>query len=113
METGRCDMAFIGTGLKLALSLTLPGGLTMDGVDFTTRFYIYQGRSVEIPKSGMTRGDDGTFLCVVDTTPLGSGGELKCQVEVDLPDGIAPGGTRREILTIHTGIHVGDGLRKG
>ena len=112
MGCGCENKTVVGTELKFALTLDLPGGLTMDDVDFTASFYIYQGRSADIPKSDMERQDDGAYVCVVDTSRLGSGGEVKCQVEVSVTDSSCDDGIRTEILTLYTGEYISDGLRK-
>lgn len=113
MDCGCVSKSVVGTELKFALSLSLPGSLTMDDVDFTASFYIYQGRSVDVPKAEMAKQDSDTYICVVDSSRLRSGGEVKCQVEVQVPDSACTDGIRTEIVTIHTGEYLVHGLRSG
>lgn len=105
--------AVSGTEMKFALSLTLPGSLTMDDVDFTAVFYFYPGRTQPIPKAEMERQDDGTYVCIVDTSRLGYGNTLKCQVTVGVPDASCEDGIRTEIITLDTGEYIDHGLRNG
>lgn len=100
-----------GTELKFALALDLPSPLTMDGVDFRATFYIYRNRAVTIEKADMVRGEEGTYVVVLDTTPLGSGGTIRCQVEVELPDSDCADGVRTEIIKLDTNQMVIDGVR--
>ena len=41
MGCGCENKTVVGTELKFAVALTLPGGLTMDEVDCTAEFYMY------------------------------------------------------------------------
>ena len=109
-----CRCATItGTEMKFALSLSLPGGLTMDDVDFTADFYIYPSKVQRVTKAEMERQDDGTYVSVVDTALLRSGGPILCQVEVSLPDASCADGIRTEIVTLNTGEYIENGLRNG
>ena len=47
------NISVIGSWIKFALSLDLPGSLSMDDVGFEAVFYIYGNKTVVIPKSGM------------------------------------------------------------
>lgn len=87
--------------MKFALSLELPGGLTMDEVGFEALFYVYSNRTVTIPKSGMTRIDGDTYVVTLDTSLIG-GGRIKCQVRVEIPDANMADGVRTEIIGIVT-----------
>ena len=49
------NISVIGSWIKFALSLDLPGSLSMDDVGFEAVFYIYGNKTVVIPKSGMIR----------------------------------------------------------
>lgn len=85
MGYGNDNVSITGTEMKFALSLELPGGLTMDEVGFEARFYVYSNRTVTIPKSGMTRIDGDTYVVTLDTSLIGEG-RIKCQVRVEIPD---------------------------
>ena len=70
MGYGNDNVSITGTEMKFALSLELPGGLTMDEVGFEALFYVYSNRTVTIPKSGMTRIDSDTYVVTLDTSCL-------------------------------------------
>lgn len=101
----------IGSEIKFALSLELPGGLTMDDVEFEVLFYTSSSQAVAISKSRMARQDNGSYSLILDTSLLGRGRLIKCQVKVDLPDSDADNGTRTEILFLDTNEMVRNGLR--
>lgn len=111
MGYGNDSVSVVGTVMKFALSLDLPGGLTMDDVDFEARFYIYGNKVETIPKSGMVRQDDGTYVLVLDTSRLGSDGRIKCQISVDIPDANCEDGVRTEIIRVETDETVKNGVR--
>lgn len=52
MGYGNDNVSITGTEMKFALSLELPGGLTMDEVGFEALFYVYSNRTVTIPNPG-------------------------------------------------------------
>lgn len=101
MGYGNDNVSITGTEMKFALSLELPGGLTMDEVGFEALFYVYSNRTVTIPKSGMTRIDGDTYVVTLDTSLIG-GGRIKCQVRVEIPDANMADGVRTEIIGIVT-----------
>lgn len=92
----------VGTQIKFNVSLSLPGGLTMDDIRFTAEFFIYSNRVMKIDKSEMKRIDANNYVAVCDTSLTGSG-EIKLRVTAYLPD--APG-ERKEIETISTRVIV-------
>lgn len=61
-----------GTIIKLAISIDLPSGLTMDDVDFQCRFFVFSASQV-IEKSKMVRINENSYSCYVDTKIIGSG----------------------------------------
>ena len=73
------NISVIGSWIKFALSLDLPGSLSMDDVGFEAVFYIYGNKTVVIPKSGMIRQDGDTYILVLDTSRLGTHGRIKCR----------------------------------
>lgn len=105
------SITIVGTQIKFALSLSLPGQLSMDEVDFAATFYTASNRCVVIGKEDMLRQDDNTYVCIVDTDTLGAG-RIKCEVEALLPDSSMPDGKRKEVVFIDTGENIHYGLRK-
>lgn len=110
MGYGNDNVSITGTEMKFALSLELPGGLTMDEVGFEARFYVYSNRTVTIPKSGMTRIDGDTYVVTLDTSLIWEG-RIKCQVRVEIPDANMADGVRTEIIGIETDETVRYGVR--
>lgn len=74
------NLSITGTEMKFALGLDLPGGLTMDDVEFEALFYIYSNRTETIPKSGMGRLDENTYIVTLDTSRIGEvdGSGVRC-----------------------------------
>lgn len=105
------SISITGTVMKFALSLDLPGNLTMDDVVFEARFYIYGNKVETIPKSGMVRQDSGTYILALDTSLLGGDGRVKCQISVDIPDANCEDGVRTEIIRVETDEIVRNGVR--
>lgn len=93
-----------GSQIKLNIHLQLPGGLTMDDVDFTCRFFVKPSRFVSLSKPEMKRIDANNYVALVDTAKTGAG-TLWCEVAVTLPDG------RMEIERVLTFENTADGLR--
>ena len=93
-----------GTIIKLAISIDLPSGLTMDNVDFQCRFFVFSA-SQTIKKSQMVRINENSYSCYVDTKIIGSG-EIWLETTAYLPDSGYEGGTRVEVDKMNTGIKI-------
>ena len=87
-----------GTQLKFSMSLTLPSGLTMDSIRFEVVFYCIPSKTKSFLKSDMTRVDENTYTCILDTNDVGEG-NIKAKVTAYIPDGSIE---RPEINTIDT-----------
>ena len=98
----------VGTEIKFAITLDLPAPLTMEKVDFTATFYCLRDR-LEIKKEEMIRQDDGSYIAIVDTSKIGAG-EVKCDIEAQLPDSQCADGFRTERIRLTTGEVVRGGL---
>ena len=61
-----------GTIIKLAVSIELPSGLTMDDIDFECKFSVTLN-SQTIKKSEMVRNDKNSYTCFLDTNIIGRG----------------------------------------
>lgn len=95
-----------GTELKYNLQLTLPSGLSMDDVDFTARFFIVSSRMQVITKADMTRVDKDNYTMIVDTSVIGYGVNIKCEVDVEIQDETAENGKRMEKILIELGENI-------
>ena len=105
------SITIVGTQIKFALSLSLPGQLFFFNDNAATKIYTASNRCVVIGKEDMLRQDDSTYVCIVDTDMLGAG-RIKCEVEALLPDSSMPDGKRKEVVFIDTGENIHYGLRK-
>ena len=63
-----------GTIIKLAISIDLPSGLTMDDVDFQCRFFVFSASQV-IEKSQMVRINENNLRA---KTPLSAARPTIC-----------------------------------
>jgi len=75
-----------GAHIYYDVSIELPGGLTMDDIDFICFFFVRPSRFVKINKANMKRMDKDHYTAIVDTSKTGPG-ILQCQAEATLPDG--------------------------
>ena len=82
----------------------------MDDVGFEAVFYIYGNKTVVIPKSGMIRQDGDTYILVLDTSRLGTGGRIKCQSGWISRTLMSSLGVRTEIIRIDTDEIVRNGV---
>lgn len=90
----------VGTQVKFNVSLTLPGGLSMDDIRFTIEFYVYSNRVLKVDKSEMVRIDENNYVTVCDTAITGPG-EIKIKVTACIPNGDTE---RQEIETVSTKV---------
>lgn len=84
-----------GTIIKLAVSIELPSGLTMDDIDFECKFSVTLN-SQTIKKSEMVRNDENSYTCFLDTNIIGRG-EIWIETTAYLPDTDYEGGIRPEV----------------
>lgn len=92
-----------GTEIKFNVNLTLPNDLTMEDVEFNATFFTHPCDSVKIGKQSMTKCDDGSYNCVLDTSAFRGSGLIYCDVEVLLPDNACVDGYRTERVRVKTG----------
>ena len=93
-------MELIGSVIPLDVSLSLPGGLHMEDVDFSVEFYTSPRLKVTFDKADMTRTDADNYVALLDTSQLDRG-RLRAQITVLIPeDRIAVGATRPERIRI-------------
>lgn len=93
-----------GTIIKLAVSIELPSGLTMDDIDFECKFSVTLN-SQTIKKSEMVRNDENSYTCFLDTNNIGRG-EIWIEATAYLPDTDYEGGIRPEVDKSATGIRI-------
>jgi hypothetical protein len=96
---------FLGTQLKLNLSIEPIGTLTMDDFDFSVELYCSAKRVFTVSKDKTLRVDENNYLILVDSEVLGQG-ELKCKVIAYVPDEDFDDSIRTEVLMFDTGIRI-------
>lgn len=96
---------FLGTELKLNISIDPVGDLTMDDYDFVVEMYCSAKKSITIPKSEAIKIDANNYVVLVDTEIVGTG-ELKCKVIANVPDADFPDMIRTEVVAINTEITI-------
>lgn len=98
---------FLGTELKLNISIDRFGETTMDDYNFDVELIggSFKKTSKVINKEDAIRVDSDNYIICFDTTEIGVG-LLKCKVTAYLPDGDFRDGKRTEITEIDTGIEI-------
>lgn len=97
------NKVFIGTEMKLNISIEPLDGLTMDAYDFEVEVYVSQRKVVSAKKAECKRVDENNYIVLVDTNLIGTG-KLLCKVIAYIPDGDFNDGLRTEVAVLQTGI---------
>ena len=97
-------MIALGTQMKTFVSVELPGGFTLDDVEYSITYTSSQGGSYTLPREFMRTEEDG-ILCIVDTSKVGTG-LYSVILEVMIPDELAPEGRRKIVHKERTNIRV-------
>ena len=96
---------FLGTELKINVSIEPIGELTMDDYEFVVDMYCSPKKIATTHKVDAIRIDSDNYVVIVDTEVVGAG-ELKCKVTAQIPDGDFPDALRTEVVAINTGINI-------
>lgn len=100
------NTVYLGTEMKLNISIEPIGGKTMDDYDFVVEFYCNPSKKVAVKKNDMKREDNKNFIACLDTSSLGPG-KLKCKVIAEIPDGDFKDDEKRtEVQVVETGIEI-------
>lgn len=114
------DVVYLGTELKLNISIDPIDSLTMDDYFFELDFYCQEGKHIliakEIPddnneegknpnKNELVRVDANNYVALVHTNLVGEG-TLKCRITAQIPDELFDDGIRTQIIGINTGIKI-------
>lgn len=103
MATKVIDETFLGSELKLNVSISPVGTVTMDDYDFVAEFYCTSKKKLIIKKQDAIRIDEENFVFLIDTNEIGYG-MLKCAITAYIPDADFPDSIRTETKLIETGI---------
>jgi hypothetical protein len=96
---------FLGTELKLNISIDPIGDISMDNYDFEVEVYCSPKKAITTPKAEMKRVDKDNYIILVDTNVIGTG-DLKCRIVAYIPDSDFSDALRTEVQIIDTGINV-------
>lgn len=96
---------FLGTELKINISILPLGSLTMDDYDFSVEMYCSKKRPIIIPKDSAIRVDESNYIVRVDSNVVGAG-DLKCKITAKIPDEDFADGLRTEVACFETGITI-------
>ena len=97
--------AFIGTELKINVSLDPLEGMTMDDYDFTIEMYCSPKKVVTVSKAEAIRIDSSNYLVRVDSNITGAG-DLKCKITAQIPDSDFDDSLRTEVALIDTNVTI-------
>lgn len=96
---------YIGTEIKLNISIDPIDGVTMDDYDFTIEAYCSAKRVMTIKKEDALRVDSSNYIILLDTTILGAG-NLKCKITAHIPDDDFSDALRTEVVVVDTGVTI-------
>lgn len=97
--------AFVGTELKINVSIDPIGGLTMEDYDFIIEMYCSPKKVVTIKKDDAIKLDSSNYIARVDSNITGAG-DLKCKVTAYIPDSDFDDSLRTEVALIDTNITI-------
>lgn len=97
--------AFIGTELKINVSIDPIDGMTMEDYDFTIEMYCSPKKVVTIEKSDAIKIDGSNYIVRVDSNITGAG-DLKCKITAQIPDSDFDDALRTEVALIDTNVTI-------
>lgn len=102
---GNENKVYIGTEMKLNISIEPLEGYTMDDYDFSVEIYVSPRKVVSVTKQDCLRVDQNNYIVLLDTNLVGVG-NLMCKVTAHIPDEDFEDGLRSEVSIIQTGITI-------
>ena len=96
---------FLGTELKLNISIEPIGSYTMDDYSWSVDIWTSMKRIMTITKDKAIRMDSDNYIILVDTSELG-GGDVKAKVTAHIPDFDFQDTLRTEVVGLDLGIKV-------
>lgn len=107
-----CQKIFLGTELKLKITMEPIDGYNLEDCDFYCLVYCVEGSKKHIilnkGDSRVKQVDENSYVLLVDSCKLGAG-TIKIKVVVNIPDAdfSSPGdGFRREVTVVNTNISI-------
>lgn len=96
---------YIGTEIKLNISVDPIGNTTMDSYNFVVDVFCSPSNIVTLSKKEANRVDSNNYTVIVDSTALGVG-KVKVKLTAEIPDTTASDGYRTEVVVVDTGINI-------
>lgn len=96
-----------GTQFEVNIYMKPIEGYHLSGLEWSADIgtYTLDGKVQTFPKASATKVDDDNYTVIVDST-IGGPGAYWLTLTVYIPNSAAPNGTRREIVTVFTGVMI-------
>lgn len=94
-------MSVLGAEIKFNVHVEPIGDVWLSDCDFKCTFFVYNNKTVVVPKEEMIMIDDDNYLAIVDSNRLGTG-RVKCKIEMEVPDADCEDGFRKEVEVVCT-----------
>ena len=99
------NKCYLGTELKLNLSIDPIGSAHMSTYDFVVDVFCNPMKSIRIEKSKANKVDDDNYILCVDSNAIGKG-KVKVKVTAHIPDTDFADSYRTEVIVVDTGISI-------
>lgn len=99
------NRCYLGTELKLNLSIDPIGSAHMSSYDFVVDVFCNPTKSLMIEKAKANKVDDDNYILCIDSNAIGKG-KVKVKVTAYIPDTDFEDGSRTEIMIVDTGISI-------
>lgn len=99
------QIVFLGTELKLNVSIAKLDEFTMDDYDFNIEVYCSAKRIITKTKEDAIRIDENNYVILIDSAELGAG-DVKCKITAYIPDYDFPDTLRTEIVGVDAGVTI-------
>lgn len=96
---------YLGTEIKINISITPIDGVTMDDMDLDITFFCTPIKRVIYKKADAKRIDDSNYVFLLNSKDLGLG-DIKAQIKAQIPDGDFKDRKRTEITVVDTNITI-------
>lgn len=99
------NKCYLGTELKLNLSIEPIGTTHMSSYDFIVDVFCNPIKSIRIEKSKASKDNDDNYILCIDSNAIGKG-KVKVKVTAYIPDKDFADGLRTEVVVVDTGISI-------
>lgn len=99
------NRCYLGTELKLNLSIDPIGDAHMSTYDFIVEVFCNPTKRLMIEKSKANKVDDDNYILCIDSNAIGKG-KVKVKVTAYIPDKDFADSLRTEVVVVDTGISI-------